>query len=202
MIGIIYKLTDNTDRVYYGSTTQVITRRLNQHKISNVCTSKIMDKDSMQIECLEQYYFDTDMDYKELLKKREAHYIRNFECINQVIPGRTEKEYRKEYHEKNREQIKERKKEYHQKNREQIKEKKKEWCEKNREQIKEKKKRYFQENKEKITDKRKKEPFTCDCGSVVRKSDKSRHNRTKKHQAYALKDEIADQVLALPEPLV
>ena len=157
MIGFIYKLTDNSNRVYYGSTIQPLNNRLWQHKdISNTCRSKIMDKDTMKLECLEQYYFDTDMDYKAHLIKRERYYIKNNKCINKKIPGRTMKEYEKD----NMEKIKQTKKQYRFDNKEKIKEN-------------------YEKNKEKY-----KEKFTCDCGSIIRKYDKSSHYKTKKHQRF------------------
>tara|TARA_R110000765_G_C18572470_1_gene565248 strand:+ start:37 stop:543 length:507 start_codon:yes stop_codon:yes gene_type:complete len=163
MIGMIYKLTDNSDKVYYGFTINPLKKRLSKHKgISNSCSSKMMDKDTMKIECLEQYYFDTDVDYKPFLKKREGYYIRNFECINKQIPDRTKKEY-KEIHIIND----------------------KEKYEKNKEQILLQKKQYYEKIKEQISLKRK-EKFTCECGSFIRKSDKTRHLKSKKHIAYNL----------------
>jgi AAA15 family ATPase/GTPase len=54
------------------------------------------------------------------------------------------KEYKKEWYEKNREQIKERKKEYYEKNKDNIKE----YAEKNKEKIKEYNKEYAEKNKE------------------------------------------------------
>ena len=123
MIGIIYKLTDNSDKVYYGSTKNKLHKRLSNHKNDGECMSRYMDSDSMQIECIEQYYFDTDIDYKPFLKKREGYYIRNFECINEKIPGRTTKESKAEYYEKNKEKIKLQSNEYYQKNKEKLKEK-------------------------------------------------------------------------------
>ena len=58
---------------------------------------------------------------------------------------------------------------------------------------KEYKSRYYIKNKDKILEKNKerkyiksKEKYNCDCGSILRKVDKKRHERTKKHQNYIL----------------
>ena len=59
-------------------------------------------------------------------------------------------------------------KEYRQKNKEYRKEKNQEWYQANKAEI-------LEQNKEKIE---------CDCGSIVRRSDIARHNRTKKHSDY------------------
>ena len=180
MIGFIYKLTDNSNRVYYGSTIKSLKKRLCEHKTPrNTCNSKIMDRDSMHIECLEQYYFDTDMDYKELLIKRESFYIRNNECINKKIPGRTMKEFQTEYYEKNKEQLLLKHKEYKEKNKAQILLNSKEYYENHKEQ----KKEYFEKNKESIL-LRTKVKFTCDCGGKYTYHNKSKHNKTTKHQKF------------------
>tara|TARA_R110001606_G_scaffold266037_1_gene415011 strand:+ start:51 stop:545 length:495 start_codon:yes stop_codon:yes gene_type:complete len=161
MIGIIYKLTDNSDKVYYGSTIKPLKKRLCYHKRpSNICMSRIMDRDSMKIECLEQYYFDTDMDHKSLIKKRESYYIRNNECVNKNIPGRTMSECKKAYREKNKERLKVYAKEYLKNNKEQI----------------------YLKQKENYQ----KEPIIeCECGGKYRTKHKTaRHNKTKKHIAF------------------
>ena len=44
---------------------------------------------------------------------------------------------------------------------------------------------YYQANKEKFTEQNK-EKIECECGSIVRRSDIARHNRTKKHSNYKL----------------
>jgi hypothetical protein len=65
----------------------------------------------------------------------------------------------------------------------------KEYREENRNKINEnarlcydktKKREYEEKNKEKIK-KRKTEKFTCECGSIIQRGDKSKHMRTQKH---------------------
>tara|TARA_R110001606_G_scaffold222143_1_gene369991 strand:- start:83 stop:619 length:537 start_codon:yes stop_codon:yes gene_type:complete len=175
MIGFIYKLSDNSDKVYYGSTIQPLNDRFSKHRYSDSCRSKIMDKDTMKIECLEEFNHHLDFILKKLLKKRECYYIRNFECINKNIPDRTRKEWRKD----NKETIKLKQKEYYEKNKETIKLLQKEYLENHKEQINKYKREYREKNKE-----RTKEKFTCECGSIVRIDCKLRHNRSKKHQAF------------------
>ena len=167
MIGTIYKITDKDGKVYYGSTKSTIYHRLSQHKCPSYSTpsmTKIMDKESMVIEALEQYYFDEDTYNKKFIEKRERSYIDNNPCINKQRPGRTKKEYNKEYNEKNKESIKE----YYEKNKESICEQKKEYREKNKESIKEK-------GKEKLG---------CrTCKYMIRRSDFVRHTKSKRHQS-------------------
>lgn len=57
---------------------------------------------------------------------------------------------------------------------------KKQWYEVNKEKISEQTKERYESNKEQISE-RTKVKYTCDCGSILRKNDKSRHERTLKH---------------------
>ena len=77
------------------------------------------------------------------------------------------------------------KKEYYQANKEKISEREKEYYQANKDKLKEKMKEYQRANKEKILA-YKKEKIECECGSIVRRSDIARHNRTKRHSDYKL----------------
>jgi len=162
--GRIYKLY-NQYGVYYGSTIQTLKARFAVHKCgakTKKCTSKILFKDGCipKIELLEEVEFD---DIKEL-REREGYYIRNLDCVNKDIPGRTDKEYRID----NRDKKLEYQKEYYLDN----KDKKKEY-----------QKKYNEVNKKNISEK-KRVKMTCECGSVVRKTDIQRHYKSKKHLKY------------------
>ena len=139
------------------------------------------------IELLENYPCEN----KEELLKKEGEHIRNNDCVNKRIAGRTNKEWRednkkhlkeyaKEYCENNREKIVKRNKKYREDNREKLLEQKKEYYQINKEYIKEKAKEYNKENKEAISE-RTKEKITCECGCIIRKSDLSTHKKTNKH---------------------
>jgi len=164
----IYKLycpDGDTNDVYYGATTRPLKYRLSQHKISNGCVSRLLFekyKDKVIIELVEIYQCNN----KKELDIREAHYIRNNNCINKAIPNRTQpeyqkenkekiKEYRKEYNIENKEKIKEYKKEYQKENKEKIKEYQKEYRIENKEKFKEYKKEYNIENKDQIKEHKK-----------------------------------------------
>ena len=56
--------------------------------------------------------FERDFDSKQALHKKEGEYQRELECVNRMIAGRTDKEYRedhieqqKEYYKTHKEQI-------------------------------------------------------------------------------------------------
>mgnify|MGYP006284788537 CR=1 FL=1 len=88
---------------YYGSTTESLKRRFGKHRSkNNQCTAKqIIAFDDAQIVLVEEYPCQT----KNELVKREAHYIRNFPCVNRVVPLRTDKEYNTMYKQMHREKI-------------------------------------------------------------------------------------------------
>lgn len=101
--GKIYKILCNiTGLTYYGSTTQALSVRMGGHRIKFNCSSKHIilggDYDYSLVE-------DCPCENKEQLHRRERYYIENNECVNAQIPGRTDKEYQKEYRKKNRDKL-------------------------------------------------------------------------------------------------
>jgi len=162
--GKIYKLVCNkTGLTYYGSTTETLSIRKAKHKCSfktkkHCCSSsEIIKNEDFYIVLLEDY----PCERKEQLEARERWYIENNECVNKKIPTRSYKEY----YEENKEEINKRNCEYAKKNRT--------FC--NEISIKS-----YYKNKEKINEKAK-ETMKCECGSIFRKVDKSKHYKTKKH---------------------
>jgi hypothetical protein len=161
--GKIYKiiaLTYNYDvnDVYFGSTTQKLSKRLSTHKSDyrtrkkRVVSTKILfDKygiDNCKIVLVEEF----DYISKEHIFKKEAEYILNNKCINKLLPYRSEeetKENRKKYFD-NRKEIK---KEY----------------DKNYRDLK--KDIIFEDN-------------ICECGGLYKTKHKSTHIKTKKHTDY------------------
>ena len=98
--GKIYKLwSPEGDDIYIGSTTQDLSRRKAKHKHQNdVCKSTILYEKytDVRIELLEE----CPCDNREQLVKKEGEYIRNNNCVNKCIAGRTNKESAKIYYEK------------------------------------------------------------------------------------------------------
>jgi hypothetical protein len=89
-------------------------------------------------------------------------------------------ENKSKYYKENKEQKQEYNKIYFEQNKEKIKGQKKEYYEEHKEQIYENKRKYYEENKDKINSKRA-EKYECECGSILRQSDKSRHLKSLKH---------------------
>ena len=247
--GKIYKVVDlDFNKCYIGSTTEPLSKRMERHrrlyqryketgKVDTRCCS-LFDEygvENCKILLLEDYPCKT----KEELLRREGEYIKNNECLNRCVAGRTAKEYKqeykeyfkekrhehyennkeahlkrtKEYQEQHKEEIAKRKHKYYEANKDIISDKKKEyyqnnkeainqhkaeyakqnkeflaqlnqkWCQTNIEHVKQKSKEYYDTNKDKICE-QKKATIECDCGSVVRRHEIKRHERTKKHLLY------------------
>tara|TARA_R110000787_G_scaffold191748_2_gene303243 strand:- start:1384 stop:1965 length:582 start_codon:yes stop_codon:yes gene_type:complete len=134
MTGKIYKLV-GSGLTYYGSTISSLGTRKSGHKQSYkryllnnskyLTSFDIIEKGDFDIELVE------DNIEKEQLLIREGFYIKNNECVNKRIAGRTKQEYYKD-------------------NEEKMKAYKSQWTKDNRERINEN----YQENKTEINRKR------------------------------------------------
>ena len=167
MIGRVYIIKSHqTDKVYIGSTIQPLKHRLKCHKndykkflkgtYHYVSSFEIVQYDICYIELLEE----VNIENKQELHMVEGKYIKGMDCINKRIAGRSKKEYYQD-----------------------NKEKAKEYYQDNKEKMKEKNKNYYQDNKKRISE-RYKVKMTCECGSIVRKSDIAKHRHTLKHKKY------------------
>ena len=152
--GKIYVLRSHqTDDIYIGSTTSLLSKRLYGHK-SNfkrwknggkdnyVSSFELIKYDDCYIELLEKYSCDTKME----LCRREGELIREMECVNKNVAGRTINEYRAD-------------------NKEKLKEQTKEWRENNKDKIK---------DRESIK-------YDCYCGGKYTSPSKARHLKSQKH---------------------
>ena len=194
----IYKLwSPSQNLVYIGSTTQKLSQRKTKHvsdfkswqngKKNFVTSFTILECEDNRIELIENYPCNS----REELLKREGYYIKELDCVNKCVSGRTQKEYReehkeelakkhKEWRQNNKEEILKKKKEYYQDNKEELAKKHKEYRNEHKEELAKKNKEYRIDNKEEIS-KRGKEKITCECGSILRKTDLERHKRSKRH---------------------
>ena len=167
----IYQLTFENGQTYIGSTNN-IHKRLLKHK-SNCNKERYRHLPIYQCmrECPD---FDCEVIFEENCTKIVARQLEQ-QCINIYKPTLNDiRAFRTE--EERKQQVKE----YLQQNKEQILLKRKEWAQQNKEHIALYKKKFYQQNKEEI-EKKKATKIKCECGSIVRKSDLSKHKRTKKH---------------------
>ena len=112
--GKIYKITcEESKLVYYGSSVQSLSKRLSQHKENkHLKKYKTNLMTNPKIHLIENFPCNT----KAELETRERYFIQNNECINKIIPTRSQKEY----YEDNKEIRKQQSKEYRNKNKEEI----------------------------------------------------------------------------------
>jgi hypothetical protein len=145
--GKIYAIRSyQTDEIYIGSTTQELSKRLYEHKIpSNPTASKeIIQHGDAYIELLEEYPCDN----KQQLLRREGQLIRENNCVNKRVAGRSGKEWREE----NKEYIKIKDREKYLKNADKIKERSKQYRINNADYVKDQQKQYSIKNKDKKAD--------------------------------------------------
>ena len=171
--GKIYKLTDiGYNKCYIGSTCEELSMRMARHRAKYKCFLKGSSNnhirsydlfneygvENCKIELVEYFKCDTLQE----LRKREGEHIKNTECINKNVAGRTIKEYReqnkdkfKEYYENNIDKINKQKKQYYEHNRDKINEKSNEYYENNKNKIITQHKEYREQNKDMIKEKKK-----------------------------------------------
>ena len=182
----VYKIwSTQGDEIYIGSTTkQYLSQRIDNHRRSYrawknktyhfVSSFKLFDQygeNNCFIELLEAKSCSS----KDELKQLEGKYIRELNCVNKRIEGRT----KKEYYEDNKELILDNAKNYRVKNKEKINQ----YREDNKEKILEGMKKYREENRIQLLEK-KKEKFNCECGGKYIRSGKLVHFKTIKHCQY------------------
>ena len=205
---IIYKITNLDDgKPYVGSTTKTLKERIAKHKRDanygrkngcGLCACHYFNWDNVKVEKLET----PDIVIDDRLIREKYHWMNTPNCVNKNSPIRTEEETRerkkqkyqndkeailekgKQYRQDNREAISERKKQYRQNNKEAISKQKKQYHQDNKEAISERDRQKYQNNKEAILE-QKKQKITCECGSIVRKSDLARHKKSNKHQNFS-----------------
>jgi len=186
---IIYKLCHQDDlennNIYVGSTTNFRNRKYKHKSNCNIEKNKkynssvykfIRDNGGWQEwQMLPIEVFPCN-DKKEL-EIRERYHIELLKSkLNQIIPTRTDKEWRVD----NKEVIKEKAKQYREANNEIILEKAKEYYKSNKQQIDEKHKKYYEDNKNCLLEKAKEKIICNHCGSEINKNNLSRHQKTKK----------------------
>jgi hypothetical protein len=202
--GKIYKIESlSSGKVYYGSTTQVLSKRMVGHRASsNGAKSKeVIQCGDARIILVENFGCNS----KEELQAREADYIRNNDCVNRCIPNRTPKQWRtdnkdrisaiskqyyidnkdkisayvKKYRDNNKDKCNAYGKKYRDNNKDKCNAYGKKYREDNRDKANTEAKKYRNDNKDKIY-----ERVLCGCGKYYTKKHKTQHNRSKKHIFY------------------
>ena len=147
--GKIYQIiSPNHPMPYIGSTTQALCRRMAEHRRkNNICSSRILiESGDAYIQLIAEYPCEN----KEQLNRREGEMIRERECVNRCVAGRT----LQEYHQDNKEAIAAQQKAYRETYKEAISARKKAQYNANKEAEIARSKAYYEANKEAITARR------------------------------------------------
>ena len=189
--GKIYFITDlNYTKFYYGSTCESLTRRFARHKYSfrryveNDKTYRMGNTTSFNLfnefgisNCKIELVCLCPCNTKEELLAKEGQYIRENECVNKNIAGRTQQDYVNEH----RDQIYERNRNYQRNNGDKISQTQHEKYIRNSEYYKQKARENHQEKKDQIHEK-KNTVIICGCGKQTTNSNKRRHEKCQYHQ--------------------
>jgi len=179
----VYKIWSRKgDKIYVGSTTkQYLSQRMDNHrtgykswkdgKCRLITSFQLFDEYGLE-NCFIELLEAKECKSKDELRQLEGKYIRELECVNIKISGRT----KKENYEQNKEQILKQCKEYRDKNKEKISVQKKQRDQDNKEKILRYQKQYRDTNKVKLN-----ETQNCECGGKYTHGHKSRHLRTMIH---------------------
>lgn len=195
--GKIYRLkSKSTNQSYIGSTSMpYLSQRLAEHlhnfktyqkkKIRYMTSFKILECDDYEIELIANFPCAN----KQQLEREEGKYIKlekeenKYNCVNQVIAGRTLKEYCAD----NKEKRKENHKKFRDVHKEKIKDYQQEFYAENKEKIVERQKKYYEANKEKINVRQSEKVICVICDCLVRKDGLKRHQQTLKCKSVANK---------------
>ena len=187
--GKIYKIVSDSEpnKVYIGSTTQQLSKRLGGHVSDYICflngkhhfvtSFDLLKNNDYQILLIE----NVSCENREELHKKEGEWIKKYknnddleECINKCIVGRTSKEYYND----NREAVLIQKKIYQEKNKDKIQQYMKDHYKQNHDKIKRDIELYNEKNRIKVN---------CEyCNSTLFKIYMAKHKRTKKCKAKQL----------------
>ena len=164
--GKVYKIWSTAgDKIYIGSTTkEYLSQRMDKHRSSykgwkngkeKMVTSYLMFDEYGIENCCIELLEAKQCNSKDELHQLEGIYIRKMECVNKVIPFRTEAE--------NKEQIKQ-------------------WFVDNKEHVAEYKKKYHASHIDIIKEQRN-EIIVCNCGKSFTKRNQARHHKSLFHIA-------------------
>ncbi len=196
--GKVYSIRSHlSDDVYYGSTTQPLSKRMVCHRANYnsyingkrgfVSSFDIMKHGDAYIELVELY----PCAHRCELTRREGEIIRQNECVNRNIAGRTHVEYRSDnkekiltsgviYRSEHKEQTKIRSDKYYVENKDKIKARRVIYQSEHKEKLKNYADNYYLDNKDRIKN-RIREKALCECGSFMILKNIPNHCKTKKH---------------------
>jgi hypothetical protein len=186
--GKIYIIRSHlTDKIYVGSTVNKLSKRLNDHKTfykrykegksNRVTVYEIFDIDfeGAFIELHHYYSCETRAE----LNREEGKLIREIDCINKQVAGRT----KAEYHQDNKQRLNKYGKQWRRHNKQRCSEYGKQWRRDNKQKYNEYYIQRYQNNKERILELCR-QKFECNCGGHYTRSHQSRHFKSIKHTTW------------------
>ena len=189
--GQIYKVVDiGYNMCYIGSMCQSLSKRFYKHKEKYYQYTKgkadcnrrvniIFDRYGIE-NCKIELLQDFPCQSRNELLRQEGEHIRNNDCVNKIVSGRTNEEWRKDNYEH---YINQKRQNWNETKDEQNR-KKREFAKNNPDIIKQR----SQDNYEKFKDKLL-ERHLCGCGKYYTQCHKKRHEQTKKHQDWLKQQE-------------
>ena len=159
--GKIYQITDiGYNKCYIGSTTEGLSHRMTRHRagfkrflngnklfVSSYDLFNEYGIENCKIELIEYFKCGSLQE----LRKREGEHIKNTDCVNKIVAGRTGKEY----YEANKSKIIEREKEYQKQNKDKVMKRHQQYYQNNKDKILEQVKEYQKQYKDRINEQRK-----------------------------------------------
>ena len=178
----IYKIVDNGyTKCYIGSTYNALCKRMYKHreaykryldgKCQRTTSYELFDEfgvDNCKIELVESYPCCS----RDELNAREGYWIRQTECVNRVVVGRT----RKEYYYEHKDEMNTTRKINAQKNVERENARKIKWADENKEKVKESCRKNYEKRRSYLIEK-----IVCECGCRVSRMGLISHCKTPKH---------------------
>jgi hypothetical protein len=187
--GKIYRVTNiSYTKFYYGSTVQSLAVRMGGHResfkryqkglVSIRCRVYDLFEEfgvgNCKIELVEAYPCENKCE----LLKREGFHIEHNECVNKLVAGRSQTDYKKEWYEKNKANILNHRQKLYKEDKDSILQRNKLYRDAHKAQLSEQKKLYYKENKDILHRK-----VMCSiCHSIYTHCCKAKHEQSKKHQ--------------------
>ena len=178
--GTIYRLLDNEQNFYIGSTLQPLRQRFNEHKAnskkskgkSNAYSIFTYDKFSnnqITIEVIEEVVVENERQLRKIEDQHILKHWNNLKLVNTLRASRSQKERDKD----NRDKLVQYRKEYSIQNKDKIQK----YRQEHKEHINKLNKKYMLKNKQNLR-------VVCVCGSEILKYERKKHERTQKHQNF------------------
>jgi hypothetical protein len=191
--GRIYKIEPICDHeeheVYYGSTTQLLCKRMGSHRSKYIAWNDGLFNKLTVFDLFKKYGVENCTIYlvkkypcesREELETEEGNIIKMNPCVNKHVAGRNHKQYCID----NYEQIKKYKNQYYENNKEHITEKNKTYYQNNTEKIAIHNKQYQLNNVELIRAHQNTKCKCILCGIYFTNANKARHEKSQKHLSY------------------